>query len=248
MPNHHKTSGHHRFCATSEIESLQATLVRHGQRGESSCRGGPAADRGCERRRCQLVPRSGAPIGDSSPAALQGMLGSRVRIPQAAPARQLRSATCATPRRRPDRRLAGGCGVGHSSGGGVHDAVEVVARLKEESSVPLRSHGSLSLNRTLMAAGVVDRVQVTLFPVITGRNGVDPTSRVRPTSMWSCWRAGRSTVTSRSSGTDPPRIDQRRRDPVSASRVRHRAHQSNPGGVGVHRRMAVRRSVAARRA
>src|ERR671939_214088 len=43
------------------------------------------------------------------------------------------------------------------------DAVDVVARLKEESEVPLRSHGSLSMNRALMAAGLVDRVQVTLF-------------------------------------------------------------------------------------
>jgi dihydrofolate reductase len=54
------------------------------------------------------------------------------------------------------------------------DAVDVVARLKEESEVPLRSHGSLSLNRTLMAAGLVDYVQVTLFPVITGQTGLDP--------------------------------------------------------------------------
>ncbi len=54
------------------------------------------------------------------------------------------------------------------------DAVDVVARLKEESEVPLRSHGSLSMNRALMAAGLVDRVQVTLFPVITGRTGLDP--------------------------------------------------------------------------
>jgi len=54
------------------------------------------------------------------------------------------------------------------------DAVDVVARLKEESEVPLRSHGSLSLNRVLMAAGLVDRVQVTLFPVICGQTGVDP--------------------------------------------------------------------------
>ncbi|MFG2712105.1 dihydrofolate reductase family protein [Streptomyces goshikiensis] len=54
------------------------------------------------------------------------------------------------------------------------DAVDVVARLKEESEVPLRSHGSLSLNRALMAAGLVDRLQVTLFPVITGRSGLDP--------------------------------------------------------------------------
>ena len=54
------------------------------------------------------------------------------------------------------------------------DAVDVVARLKEESDVPLRSHGSLSMNRALMAAGLVDRVQVTIFPVITGQTGVDP--------------------------------------------------------------------------
>lgn len=54
------------------------------------------------------------------------------------------------------------------------DAVDVVARLKAESPVPLRSHGSLSMNRALMAAGLVDRVQVTLFPVITGRTGLDP--------------------------------------------------------------------------
>jgi dihydrofolate reductase len=53
------------------------------------------------------------------------------------------------------------------------DAVDVVARLKEESEVPLRSHGSLSLNRALMAAGLVDRIQVTLFPVITGQTGLD---------------------------------------------------------------------------
>ncbi|HJX42163.1 MAG TPA: dihydrofolate reductase family protein [Geodermatophilus sp.] len=57
----------------------------------------------------------------------------------------------------------------------VHgDAVDVVARLKEESEVPLRSHGSLSMNRALMAAGLVDRVQVTVFPVISGRTGARP--------------------------------------------------------------------------
>jgi dihydrofolate reductase len=54
------------------------------------------------------------------------------------------------------------------------DAADVVARLKEESEVPLRSHGSISLNRALMAAGLVDRVQVTLFPVITGKTGAHP--------------------------------------------------------------------------
>jgi dihydrofolate reductase len=54
------------------------------------------------------------------------------------------------------------------------DAVDVVARLKEESAVPLRSHGSLSLNRALLAAGLVDRLQVTVFPVITGQTGIQP--------------------------------------------------------------------------
>jgi dihydrofolate reductase len=54
------------------------------------------------------------------------------------------------------------------------DAVDVVARLKEESEVPLCSHGSLSMNRALMAAGLVDRVRVTIFPVITGRTGLEP--------------------------------------------------------------------------
>ncbi len=64
------------------------------------------------------------------------------------------------------------------------DAVDIVARLKEESEVPLRSHGSLSLNRALMAAGLVDCVQVTLFPVICGQTGERPDlpgcARLRP--------------------------------------------------------------------
>ncbi|HEX6526558.1 MAG TPA: dihydrofolate reductase family protein [Streptosporangiaceae bacterium] len=54
------------------------------------------------------------------------------------------------------------------------DAVDIVARLKKESEVPLRSHGSLSINHALMAAGLVDRVQVTIFPVLTGKTGQEP--------------------------------------------------------------------------
>ena len=72
------------------------------------------------------------------------------------------STTLYEPLDRPDATVARG------------DAVDVVARLKEESDVPLRSHGSLSMNRALMAAGLVDHVQVTLFPVITGQTGQDP--------------------------------------------------------------------------
>ncbi|MCF2586272.1 dihydrofolate reductase family protein [Brevibacterium sp. UCMA 11752] len=54
------------------------------------------------------------------------------------------------------------------------DAIEVVAQMKEESDVPIRSHGSLSTNRALMGAGLVDRLQVTIYPVITGRTGTQP--------------------------------------------------------------------------
>jgi dihydrofolate reductase len=54
------------------------------------------------------------------------------------------------------------------------NAVDIVARLKEQSDVPLRSQASLSLNWALMAAGLVDRLQVTVFPVISARTGTSP--------------------------------------------------------------------------
>ena len=38
----------------------------------------------------------------------------------------------------------------------------------------MRSHGSLAMNRALMAAGLVDRVQLTIFPVISGQTGAGP--------------------------------------------------------------------------
>jgi len=90
---------------------------------------------------------------------------SEVRDPWVTRMRQLPATVVSTslngPLDWPDAAVVGG------------DAVDVVGRLKEESDVPLRSHGSLSMNRALMAAGLVDRVQVTLFPVITGQNGSD---------------------------------------------------------------------------
>ena len=54
------------------------------------------------------------------------------------------------------------------------DAVHIVTLLKKDSELPLRSHGSISLNRTLMAAGLVDFVRVTVFPVISGKTGTHP--------------------------------------------------------------------------
>ena len=86
------------------------------------------------------------------------------------------------------------------------DAVDVVARLKEESDVPLRSHGSLSMNRALMAAGLVDRVQVTLFPVITGQTGLDPVFRAADFDLELIEHRTLDGHTQGSS-TDPPSID-----------------------------------------
>ena len=53
------------------------------------------------------------------------------------------------------------------------DAVAAVQRLKKETDLPMRSHGSITLNRALLAAGLVDRLEVMLFPAITGRAGAD---------------------------------------------------------------------------
>lgn len=51
------------------------------------------------------------------------------------------------------------------------DAVEAVAELKQESEHPLSTIGSVSLSRSLLSAGLVDRFRVVIFPVITGQTG-----------------------------------------------------------------------------
>jgi dihydrofolate reductase len=51
------------------------------------------------------------------------------------------------------------------------DAVAGIERLKRTSDVPLRSHGSVTLNRALLAAGLVDRLELMVFSAVTGRAG-----------------------------------------------------------------------------
>ncbi len=51
------------------------------------------------------------------------------------------------------------------------DAVAVVREMKKRESRELRTLGSLSLSRSLIAAGLVDRFRVVVFPVITGVTG-----------------------------------------------------------------------------
>ncbi len=54
----------------------------------------------------------------------------------------------------------------------VHgDAVEAVKEMKRSDPRPLRTLGSLSVCRSLLKAGVVDRFRVVVFPVITGTTG-----------------------------------------------------------------------------
>jgi dihydrofolate reductase len=56
----------------------------------------------------------------------------------------------------------------------AEDALDAIPRLKAESLVPLYSHGSISMNRALLAAGLVDRLEVMVFPIITGVSGANP--------------------------------------------------------------------------
>lgn len=69
-----------------------------------------------------------------------------------------------------------GCGSSHAWGGHLPhvlrvrargDAVDTAARLTREPHVPPWSHGSLPMNHALMAAGLRDGLQMTIFPVIT---------------------------------------------------------------------------------
>lgn len=54
------------------------------------------------------------------------------------------------------------------------DAIEAVRTMKREGTAPMRTLGSITLCRSLLEAGLVDRFRVVVFPVITGRTGRDP--------------------------------------------------------------------------
>jgi dihydrofolate reductase len=53
------------------------------------------------------------------------------------------------------------------------EAVEVVRAMKEGGSGLLSTIGSISLCRSLLRAGLVDRFRVVMFPVITGATGAE---------------------------------------------------------------------------
>src|SRR4029450_9031790 len=53
------------------------------------------------------------------------------------------------------------------------DPVEAVREMKDNGTKSMRTLGSLTLCRSLLNAGLVDRFQVVVFPVITGSTGRD---------------------------------------------------------------------------
>src|SRR5204862_404303 len=53
----------------------------------------------------------------------------------------------------------------------TQDAVEVVRDMKDEGANHMTTMGSLTLCRSLLKAGLVDRFRVVVFPVITGSTG-----------------------------------------------------------------------------
>ena len=69
------------------------------------------------------------------------------------------SSTLQTPLAWPNSKLVSG------------DAVEAVTQLKRTETGTLGTLGSLSLCRTLLTAGLVDRFRLVVFPVITGQTG-----------------------------------------------------------------------------
>jgi dihydrofolate reductase len=53
----------------------------------------------------------------------------------------------------------------------TRDTVEAVREMKAKGSKSMRTIGSLTLCRSLLSVGLVDRFRVVVFPVITGSSG-----------------------------------------------------------------------------
>ena len=56
----------------------------------------------------------------------------------------------------------------------AEDALTAIPRMKSEGSTPMRTMGSITLNNSLLRQGLVDYLQVTVFPVVTAQSGLEP--------------------------------------------------------------------------
>ncbi|MGX1161211.1 dihydrofolate reductase [Arthrobacter sp. SLBN-100] len=98
----------------------------------------------------QEAAGGGSEFSDNEGASLTGL---------AAVPKVVFSSTLKAPLTWPNSRLVAG------------DAVEAVAEMKLTAAGPMATLGSLSLSRSLLTSGLVDRFRLVLFPVITGRTG-----------------------------------------------------------------------------
>src|SRR5690606_12878690 len=172
-PHAAPAAGRHLMTATYTWDLL-CTLDGFGSYGPEGDWGGYWGKQGPEflaHRAAQYAEPSHLVLGAATFRMFQRFLGELTRESEADDPVNTRmkflpttvvSSTLAEPLDWPDARLARG------------DAAEIVARLKQDSPVPLRSHGSLALNRALLSAGLVDVLQVTIFPVVSGRTGTAP--------------------------------------------------------------------------
>ncbi|WP_034269419.1 dihydrofolate reductase family protein [Haloechinothrix halophila] len=56
----------------------------------------------------------------------------------------------------------------------ANDVSDEVEKLKQDGAENLRTVGSLSLARQLLAAGLVDRLRLVVFPLLVGESGREP--------------------------------------------------------------------------
>ena len=100
------------------------------------------------------------------------------------------------------------------------DAVTAIERLKRTTDIPMRIARQHLAEPALLAAGLVDRLEVMVFPAITGKSGyavaLPRRRRVRPR---------------------PDRVDRARR-PHAEARLRADSHSAIPEGVGPKPRTA----------
>ena len=81
------------------------------------------------------------------------------------------------------------------------DAVEAVRTMKAEGTRPMSTLGSISLTRALLAAGLVDRFRLVVFPVVTGEDRPGPGLRGLARTSPSSWSRAAPSTGARSCST-----------------------------------------------
>ena len=107
----------------------------------------------------RLMSQMSASAGDAGSESAAGEAEADSLTGLAAASKVVFSSTLREPLDWPNTRLV------------ATDPVEAVRGMKREGGGPMRTLGSLTLCRSLLAAGLVDRFRVVVFPVVTGVTG-----------------------------------------------------------------------------